>query len=342
MSSLRGTQVLLVEIAAHDARPWKECLGALGFLSGTRSFDTGVSSRYFYRGSAIVMVSEVTGPAEGALSAAAEYLSRCEDGVSEVRLAVPNVPQARMRASEAGAKALSGVMRRVEEDSAGMIEAARVGGVGVQHWLSAATGSVAEAPTPQQEVSVDYIVLAVDAADLTSAVRFYTWVFEMDLLCAQQIRVGEETMRSVMLGGSGWALAIVTQDPPGAPGMVSGFLRAHGGAGIGHVAFRVPDIIETVSQATAAGVEFLPIAAAHYDSAPDRLGYTPPNLGTLQRWHVAVGRDDAGIVTYHATTGPVSPGSQVTLGLVQRPLPAEISREALTALAAAQVACRNS
>jgi 4-hydroxyphenylpyruvate dioxygenase-like putative hemolysin len=332
LSSLRGTQVSLVEIAAHDARPWKECLGALGFLPGARSSDIGISSTCLYRGSAVVMVSEVTGPAEGALSPAAEYLSRCEDGVAGVRLAVPDVPQARMRAVAAGAKALGGVMRRVEEHSDGMFELARVDRAGVQYWLLPA--GVVQA---QQEVSVDYMVFAVDGGDLASASRFYIRTFEMDLLGEQQIRAGEETIRSAMLGGSGWAMAIVAQEPSGAPGIVSAFLQARGGAGVCHVAFRVPDILETVSQATAAGVEFLPVPAAHYDSAPTRLGYVPPGLGELRRWRVAVGRDGDGRVTYQATTGLVGPRSHVTLGLVQRPAgPAEIGQEAVAALAAAR------
>lgn len=241
-----------------------------------------------------------------------------------------------MRATAAGAKGLSGLIRRVEEDSSGMIEAARVGGVGVQHWLLSATGPVAEIPARQQEASIDYMVLAVDGADLNSTAQFYIRAFGMDLLCAQQVQAGEERMRSVALSGTGWTLVIVAQEPAGAPGIVSTFLRAHG-AGIGHIAFRVPDILATVRQATASGVEFLPIPAAHFDSAPASLGYTPPNLEELQRGHVAVGRDGDGEVTYHAMTGPVSPRSQLSLGLVQRTAGTpEISREAVTALAAAR------
>ena len=343
MSSLQGTQVSLVEIAARDTRPWADCLAALGFLPGSRTFDTGISSRCLYRGSAVVKVSEVTGPAagsaEGAVSPAAEYLSRYEDGVAGVRLAVPDVPQARMRAAAAGATAQGGVMRRVEDGGAGSFEAARVSGVGVQHLLLSAAGSVARTPRPRQEVSVDYMVLAVDGAGLTSAVRFYVQAFEMDQLGEQQIRVGGETIRSVILGGSGWALAIVAQQPSGAPGLVSAFLQAHRGAGICHVAFRVPDILEAVRQATAGGVEFLPVPAAYYDSAAARSGYSPPGLGDMRRWHVAVGRDGTGRVTYQATIALVSPRSHVTLGLAQRPDgPPEIGQEAVTALAAARAA----
>ena len=117
-----------------------------------------------------------------------------------------------MRATAAGAKGLSGLIRRVEEDSSGMIEAARVGGVGVQHWLLSATGPVAEIPARQQEASIDYMVLAVDGADLNSTAQFYIRAFGMDLLCAQQVQAGEERMRSVALSGTGWTLVIVAQD----------------------------------------------------------------------------------------------------------------------------------
>lgn len=340
MAGLQSAQVILIEIAAHDARPWNQYLTALGFAPGARFSDSGISGSYCCRDLACVKISEVTGPAAGALSPAAEHLSRHGEGVAEVRLGVPDVAQARMRATAAGAKGLSGLIRRVEEDSSGMIEAARVGGVGVQHWLLNVAGPVAEIPARQQEASIDYMVLAVDGADLSSTARFYIRAFGMDLLCAQHVQAGEERMRWVALSGAGWTLVIVAQEPAGAPGIVSTFLRAHG-AGIGHIAFRVTDILATVRQAAAGGVEFLHIPAAHFDSASASLGYTPPNLEELQRGHVAVGRDGDGDggVSYHAMTGPVSPRSQLSLGLVQRTAGTpEISREAVTALAAARAA----
>ncbi len=342
MSGLQSAQVIMIEIAAHDARPWNEYLRALGFAPGARVSDTGISGSYWCRDLARVKISEVTGPADGALSPAAEHLSTHGEGVAEVRLGARDVARARMRATAAGAKALSGLMRKVEEDGDGMIEATRFGGVGVQHWLLSATGPEAETPASRQEASIDYMVLAVGGADLSSTARFYVRAFGLDLLCAQQIQAGEERIRSVALGGAGWTLVIAAQEPSGAPGIVSAFLQAHG-AGIGHIAFRVPDILATVSQATAGGVEFLPIPAAHFDSVPASLGYTPPNLEELRRGHVAVGRDSDGWVTYHATTGPVSPRSQLTLGLVQRTAgTSEISREAVTALAAARAAAASS
>ncbi len=337
-----GVQLESVEIAAHDPQPWNECLQALGFLPGTRLFDGAVRSRISYRGTAIVAVSEVTGTGGGILSSAAEHLSSHGEGVTEVQLRVPDVPSARMRALAAGAEPLSGVTtRRVDDEDTGIIELARVGGAGVRHRLLSAAGAAATpAPAGQQGESIDYMVLAT--ADLTPAARLYSRAFGLDLLCVHKIQAGEETIGTILLGGPGWALAIVAQEPPGAPGMVSAFLQAHGGAGIGHVAFRVADIVQAVSQATAAGVDFLPIPAVHHDSAADRLGYAPPNLAALRRWRIAVGRDGDGRVTYHAMTGPVSPRSPVTFGLVQRPAGTlEISRDAVTALAAARAADAN-
>jgi hypothetical protein len=105
------------------------------------------------------------------------------------------------------------------------------------------------------------------------------------------------------------------------------------------VAFRVPDILQAARQATAAGVEFLPIQAPHHDSAPARLGYTPPDLGELRSWNVAVELDGDGRATRHATTGLVGPRSLVTLGLVQRqPGPPRTGQEAVIVLAAARAA----
>lgn len=340
MSEQQGAQLLFVEIATHNAGQWNACLKALGFLPGLRVLDTGIGSSNWYRDMAMIKISGVTGNTGGALSPAREHLSRHGEGVAEVRLVVPDVPRARMRATMAGAGALTGVMRRVNDEGTEMAEAARVAGVGVQHWLLAGPGPAAGLTSGgQQEASIDYMVLVVDGADLNSAARFYSEAFGMERLCEQRIHAGKERIRSVMLGSSGWTLAIIAQEPSGAPGMASAFVQAHRGAGISHVAFRVPDIFETVSQATTAGVDFLPIQAAHYDSAPRRLGHALPGLAELQRLHVAVGRDEHGRVTYHAATSPVSAESQVTFGLVQRSAGTlEISRDIATALAAARAA----
>ena len=350
MPRSHAAELQLIEIAARDAQPWTACLTALGFHPGSRilgvpspgqEWDRGNHwGRVFTSGTARILVTEAVGTSERPRNLAAEYFSRHGDGVARITLRVPDVPQAQRRATGAGAEAIPGQMRQADPDGNAMVESAFVGAAGVTCQLFAApelrSGSP---PTARGQMSIDYMVLAVERAELNAAARLYSQAFGMDLMYAKQLRAGDEQMRSMALGGGGWALIIVAQEPAAAPGVISAFLRTHGGPGIMHVAFRVPDIVTAVSQATARGAEFLPVPHEHYDSAPGNLGYEPPNLDALRRCRIAVGQDRDGGVTYQAATCPVSLGSRFNFGLVQRPVGTlELSSDTSAAMVAASAA----
>jgi len=327
-----GAKVQLVEIATPDAGRWEACLTALGMFKGFRG--SGVGGTIFQQGSARVLVAGPPGAAGQAPAAAGPRAAR-RDGVTDVYLAVPDLTRAWTDATEAGAAPLSPPRPVFTADFTGMVEDAAVAGIGIGHTLVSWPASmVTQVPPAPDDVSIDYLVLAVD--DVGAAARFYGRAFGMELLGARTLPAGAGQIRTVVLGGTGWALAVVAQEPPGSPGPVSHFLAATGGPGIAHIALRVPDILSAVGQAAARGIDFLPIAAAHYDAARARLGYVEPNLAELQQRHIAIGRDEAGRITYQAATGPVTSASQVSLGLVQRPAgPLELSQDVSVALAAA-------
>jgi 4-hydroxyphenylpyruvate dioxygenase len=330
-----GPGIQVIEIAARDAAPWATYLIALGFRRGAKiSSRTRGSGSIFERDAARILISEVA--AEDTRTPAAEHVSRHGDGVALVTLRVPDVLRAWIRATGAGAEALSGWRHAVTNDGLAMVEDALLGAAGVNYLLFASPG---QTPGSRREAAIDHIVLAVDGADLGSAAWLHSRAFGLEFLAAQKIRMENETLRSVMLGGDGWGLVIAAQEPPGSAGLMSAFLHANSGPGIRHVAFRVPDIVATVSTAAARGAGFLPIPDAHYDSAARRLGYQPANLDELRRGRIALGRDTDGRMVYQATTGPVSPESQVSFGLVQRPAGTlEPSSEVAAAIVAAQAA----
>ena len=329
MSTPDGAEIQFIEIAACDTRPWEACLTALGFDPGSRIWGVPGQNwgrgnhrgRIFTCGGVRVLVTQAVGTSEVPRNLAAEYHSGHGDGAARVSLRVLDVPLAQRRAIAAGASAVTGQMRHAAPDGNAMVESAHVDVAGVTWQLFAAPGRPALGRTPAEagQMSVDHLVLAVDRADLDSTARLYSQALAMQPLYAEHLRAGDEQMRLVALDGHGWALIIAAQEPAAAPGVISAFLRAHGGSGIMHVAFRVPDIVTAVSQATARGAKFVPVPAAHYDSASDDLGYTPPNLDKLRRYRIAVGRDTDGAVTCQAAIGPVSAGSEFTFGLIQRP-----------------------
>lgn len=327
MSRAPDSEVQYVEKVVHDARPLTGYLQALGFVP-VAQFQGSTKSRAFERGAARILVSEVADSVKGHLDPAIEAGSLQGDSSVKVALRVPDVPRALMLATEGGAQVLSGT--RAYSDHAGteMAQLANVSGAGVRYQLFAAPGPTpGQTPGLQREMSIDCMVIAV---------QFYHRALGLELLWAKQIRAEGEQIRAAGPGGRGWAVAIITQEPAGAQGLVSAFLSANGGPGIAHLALRVPDVLAAVTEATARGLEFLPIPGAYYPPAQGS-----PGLADLRRRRVAAGRNEAGEVIYEATTGPVSPACQVSFGLVQRPEGDPVfCSETAVALTAARAAAR--
>lgn len=129
-----GLGIQVIEIAARDAAPWATCLIALGFRRGAQiSSRTRGSGSIFERDAARILISEVSAADTG--TPAAEHISRHGGGVALVTLRVPDGLRAWMRATGAGAEALSGQRRVVTDDGLAMVEDALLGvaGPGTRH-----------------------------------------------------------------------------------------------------------------------------------------------------------------------------------------------------------------
>jgi 4-hydroxyphenylpyruvate dioxygenase len=61
-----------------------------------------------------------------------------------------------------------------------------------------------------------------------------------------------------------------------------------------HIAIATDDIVATVRDLKARGVEFLRVPAEYYEAVPDRVGTIQEDLGPLQELGVLVDRDDEG------------------------------------------------
>jgi 4-hydroxyphenylpyruvate dioxygenase len=72
------------------------------------------------------------------------------------------------------------------------------------------------------------------------------------------------------------------------------YLEFYGGAGAQHIAVATRDIVKTVEELTARGIEFLRTPDTYYQEVPDRVGEIEESLEDLARLGILVDRDDEG------------------------------------------------
>ncbi len=72
------------------------------------------------------------------------------------------------------------------------------------------------------------------------------------------------------------------------------YVEANFGPGVQHVAMYTRDIVKTVAQLCANGVEFLDIPDTYYETLLDRVGPIDEDLDELKKYGILVDRDDQG------------------------------------------------
>ena len=75
---------------------------------------------------------------------------------------------------------------------------------------------------------------------------------------------------------------------------VEEFLDFYDGEGVQHVALATNDIVHTVNELQARGIEFLSIPASYYEDVLDRVGKIDEDLAPLQKLGILIDRDDEG------------------------------------------------
>ena len=72
------------------------------------------------------------------------------------------------------------------------------------------------------------------------------------------------------------------------------YLDFYNGAGAQHVAMATNNIIETVTEMRARGIEFLQVPDSYYDTVLDRVGEIDEDLAPLRELGILIDRDDEG------------------------------------------------
>jgi 4-hydroxyphenylpyruvate dioxygenase len=125
-------------------------------------------------------------------------------------------------------------------------------------------------------------------------------------------------MSKVMSNGNGRIKFPINEPAVGKKkSQIEEYLDFYGGPGVQHVAIATDDIIGTVRDLVARGVEFLKTPTTYYDDLLDRVGKIDEDLEPLKELGILVDRDDEGYLL-QIFTKPVQDRPTLFYEIIQR------------------------
>lgn len=125
-------------------------------------------------------------------------------------------------------------------------------------------------------------------------------------------------MSKVMSNGNGRIKFPINEPAEGKKkSQVEEYLDFYNGAGVQHLAIATDNIIETVSELQARGVEFLKVPNSYYDDVLDRVGKIDEELTAIKKLGILVDRDDEGYLL-QIFTKPLEPRPTLFFEIIQR------------------------
>lgn len=154
-------------------------------------------------------------------------------------------------------------------------------------------------PTETGLLYVDHCVGNVDWNGMNPRVKFYEEVMGFNnILSFDDNDISTEysaLMSKVMSNGNGYVKFPINEPAVGKKkSQVEEYLDFYEGEGTQHIAIATNDIVSTVKQLMARGVEFLKVPASYYEDLFDRVGKIEEDIEPLKELGILVDRDDQG------------------------------------------------
>lgn len=125
-------------------------------------------------------------------------------------------------------------------------------------------------------------------------------------------------MSKVMSNGNGYVKFPINEPAEGKKkSQVEEYLEYYNGEGCQHVALATNNIVETVKELRARGIEFLQVPTTYYDDLLDRVGTIDEDLSPLKELGILVDRDDEGYLL-QIFTKPVEDRPTLFFEIIQR------------------------
>jgi 4-hydroxyphenylpyruvate dioxygenase len=169
---------------------------------------------------------------------------------------------------------------------------------------------------------IDHMVGNVGWNEMNKWVDFYADVMGFaQLLSFDDKDISTEytaLMSKVMSNGNGRIKFPINEPAEGKKkSQIEEYIDFYNGAGVQHIAVATDNIIETVSELQARGVEFLNIPETYYDTVLDRVGEIDEDLAPLKELGILIDSDDEGYLL-QIFTKPVLDRPTMFFEIIQR------------------------
>ncbi len=177
-------------------------------------------------------------------------------------------------------------------------------------------------PEPTGLLYVDHCVGNVDWNQMNPWVSFYENVMGFkNILSFDDNDISTEysaLMSKVMSNGNGFVKFPINEPAEGKrKSQVEEYLEFYEGEGTQHIAIATLDIVSTVKQLMARGVEFLKVPNSYYDDLLDRVGPIEEDIEPLKELGILVDRDNEGYLL-QLFTKPVEDRPTMFYEIIQR------------------------
>lgn len=262
-----------------------------------------------------------------------DHLAKHGDGVKVIALWVDDATKAWEETTSRGAK--SYMKPTVEEDEHGkvvksgihiygdtvhlFIERKNYRGTflpGFKPWKSDYN------PAPVGLKYIDHMVGNVGWNEMNKWVKFYEEVMGFaNVLGFDDKDISTEysaLMSKVMSNGNGRIKFPINEPADGKKkSQIEEYLDFYNGEGVQHLAVATDDIVKTVREMMARGVEFLKVPSSYYDDLLDRVGPIEEDIAPLKELGILVDRDDEGYLL-QLFTRPVQDRPTLFFEVIQR------------------------
>ncbi|WMX12952.1 MULTISPECIES: 4-hydroxyphenylpyruvate dioxygenase [unclassified Aureispira] len=306
---------------------------AFGFQSlAYCGLETGVKDRtsYVLVQDKIRLVLTTPMDADGPI---AEHIKKHGDGVKVVALWVDDATKAFEETTKRGGKPF--MEPTVEKDEHGeivrsgihtygdtvhiFVERKNYNGIfmpGFKEWKSNYN------PAPVGLKYIDHMVGNVGWGEMNTWVDYYANVMGFaNLISFDDKDISTEytaLMSKVMTNGNGRVKFPINEPAEGKKkSQIEEYLDFYQGAGIQHIAVATDDILATVKEMTARGIEFLYVPGTYYDTVLDRVGEIDEEILKLKELGILVDRDDEGYLL-QIFTKPVVDRPTMFFEIIQR------------------------
>ena len=263
-----------------------------------------------------------------------ESVAKHGDGVVDIALAVPSVEQAYATAMARGACSLEAP--HIETDDQGKVVLAAIATYGdTRHTLVERANyagaflpgfqphePIVAPPASPYFATIDHCVGNVELGKMAVWVAFYNRVMgftNMKEFVGDDIATEYSALMSKVVADGHLKVKFPLNEPSVGKrkSQIDEYLEYYGGPGVQHIALSTDDIVASVRQMRAAGVEFLATPDAYYDELGSWVGDTRVPIDILRELHILADRDEDGYLL-QIFTAPVQDRPTVFFELIER------------------------